>query len=608
VLKWAIGDKYLKFQRFNGEANEFNSIHLKIRNIHNSFDNNRLAHYTVKIYSALEKIVYPIGDLVVLLIKPLKKVSGLLKNLFGRIFSNLSSAFSSILGVASQVAAKIVTLARGFFVFESVIQVFSTLGKATSGLIRRFSKISGTIISTFFAVAQNVPAVINRIFSQLTALPGRILAIVQKIPAGISAAFSMMTSVARGAVNGISSAFTGLVSFFSGLGKSLVITFSAALGMLGGIVSGFGDFFVSAFGNVGVAIGWLQEQFKNLRSFATETYNALAAAFGRGDIEAAVQLAWATIKLIWVQGTGCLLSTWYWLVDTLLTTWASCVYKLSEILTTAWYGVQQFWIETVYTMSTIWAEFSGGVVSAWKTAEKTVAKGIGYLMAQIQGIDFNELSKVIDEDYNRQSKQRESAKSQRLVEIQKSRDSKMSSLESDKKGVLDILKSDFENNTGLRDAAYQAKLAAQQQELDAAKAAYDEAIKRARNPEIPQDQDQGGKTKPAFDQIKNQLEAAVQGFRAGTDLESKISVTGSFSAAAIASMGATSTMDRVANATEQSEKHLAKIASKEEKSKPAPEPKKEIHVAEPDDKAVAELKIHTRLLRDLSTKGGAVFV
>ncbi|MCL2306515.1 MAG: hypothetical protein FWC43_14345, partial [Planctomycetaceae bacterium] len=32
-----------------GEANEFNSIHLKIRNIHNSFDNNRLAHYTVKV-------------------------------------------------------------------------------------------------------------------------------------------------------------------------------------------------------------------------------------------------------------------------------------------------------------------------------------------------------------------------------------------------------------------------------------------------------------------------------------------------------------------------------------------------------------------------------
>ena len=261
-------------------------------------------------------------------------------------------------------------------------------------------------------------------------------------------------------------------------------------------------------------------------------------------------------------------------------------------------------------MSTIWAEFSGGVVSAWKTAEKAVAKGIGYLMAQIQGIDFNELSQTIDEDYNRQSRQREAAKGQKLAEIQKSRDSQISSLESGKQGVLDILKSDFENNAGLRDAAWQAKLAAQQQELDAAKAAYDEAIQRARNPEISETSPAGdGQTRPVFDQIKNQLEQVMQGFQAATDLESRISVTGSFSAAAVASMGAASTMDRVAKATEQSEKHLAKIADKEEKTKTDTTPKKEIHTDSDDNgQAVAELKIQTRLLRDLSTKGGAVFV
>jgi len=67
----------------------------------------------------------------------------------------------------------------------------------------------------------------------------------------------------------------------------------------------------------------------------------------------------------------------------------------------------------------------------------------------------------------------------------------------------------------------------------------------------------------------------------------------------------------VAKATEQSEKHLAKIAGKEEKTEGTTRgrPKKEIHADEPKDKdaAVAGLKIHTRLLRDLSTNGG-VFV
>jgi len=48
-VKMGSWGKCLKFRRFNGEANEFNPIHLKIGKIHNSFDNNRLAHYTVKL-------------------------------------------------------------------------------------------------------------------------------------------------------------------------------------------------------------------------------------------------------------------------------------------------------------------------------------------------------------------------------------------------------------------------------------------------------------------------------------------------------------------------------------------------------------------------------
>ena len=91
-------------------------------------------------------------------------------------------------------------------------------------------------------------------------------------------------------------------------------------------------------------------------------------------------------------------------------------------------------------------------------------------------------------------------------------------------------------------------------------------------------------------------------------LESKISTSGSFSAAEAQSMGVGSTMDRVAKASERSEKHLEKIAGKEEK--PAIVQKKEVQQEAPqEDKnpMLAELKIHTRILRDLSTNGG-VFV
>ena len=98
----------------------------------------------------------------------------------------------------------------------------------------------------------------------------------------------------------------------------------------------------------------------------------------------------------------------------------------------------------------------------------------------------------------------------------------------------------------------------------------------------------------------------MRGFNPSTDLESKVSVSGSFSAAAISSMGVGSSMDRVAKATEKSEKHLEKIANKEEKNELAANPKKEIHTAEQNEKdpALTEMKTQTRLLRDISTKGG----
>jgi hypothetical protein len=321
--------------------------------------------------------------------------------------------------------------------------------------------------------------------------------------------------------------------------------------------------------------------------------------------------------LIWIKGSTSLLSTWYWVVDTLQIAWANCVFKISELLTTAWYGVQAIWTDSVYTMQVAWTNFMNGIVQAWDYVSTTIAQGIGWIMAKIMGLDPNEMAATITEDYNNRTKQRQESGRSSIDALAQERNKRIAALEKEKQGTLDILKQDFENAAGVRNAAYEAKLAAQQQELDAAKAAYDEAIHRARNSDLPQageSQSLGDSLKSReqlswADSLRLKVEEAIGSFKPMTDLESRISVTGSFSAAAISSMGAGSTMDRVAKATEQSEKHLARIADKEEKTKSTATPKKESHAAEPDDKnpAVAELKVHTRLLRDLSTKGGAVF-
>jgi hypothetical protein len=259
-------------------------------------------------------------------------------------------------------------------------------------------------------------------------------------------------------------------------------------------------------------------------------------------------------------------------------------------------------------MLTVWAEFSHGIISAWKKAEESIAQGIGWIIAKMEGLDPNQMAQTIADDYSRQARDRENQKTQRLKEIQSDRDKRMGILENEKEGTLDILKSDFDKAAGIRNAAYQAKLAAQEAELAAAKAAYDEAINRAKNPPLDEE---GNAPETLVDKLNRKANELMRGL--DFNFGDKVSVTGSFSAAAIESMGVGSTMDRVAKATEQSEKHLAKIAARDDKKQN--EPKDASKTNEPAETpidgeglVVKELKQHTRYLRNLSDNGmGAKF-
>ncbi len=109
--------------------------------------------------------------------------------------------------------------------------------------------------------------------------------------------------------------------------------------------------------------------------------------------------------------------------------------------------------------------------------------------------------------------------------------------------------------------------------------------------------------------LQNKVQEAVKRFSANSDLGQKVSVSGSFSAAAIAAMGQGTVMDRVAKATEKSEKHLAKMAeqngTKDSGTKKTPE--KESAKNSDENIVVKELKQHTRYLRGMAQNGGRTF-
>ncbi|MDR3234434.1 MAG: phage tail tape measure protein [Planctomycetaceae bacterium] len=558
--------------------------------------------------AAFQGVVSIVRNVFTSVVSVIGGVVSTLGNVFSPILSLVNTVFggavcfiSGFVSALQNAAGWVVSLARNFFVIETGIQVFSLLSRAVSGVTGIFSMLTGGIIGTFLAVVQNIPSVIATIVRLFMAVPGSILSVFQRIPPIIGSIFSTAVGIVRGVVSGIGSVLTGLLSLMSGMWNGLAGIFVTVFNTLGSIVSGFGNFFVGVFASVGTAVDWLKDRFGSLCSFAAETFSVIAEVLGRGDIETAIQVIWASLKLIWVKGSTSLLSTWYWLTETLQTAWANCVFKVSELLTTAWFGVQQFWTETVYTMSTLWVEFANGVASAWKNAEKTIAQGIGYIIARMQGLDPNEMANIINEDYNRQAQQRENEKSQKLSAIQQPRDTKMSSLESDKQGTIGTLREDFDRNAAGRKNDYDTKIAAQESELQSAKNAYNEAINRAKNPVQPE-----GTEEPESlqDRLKSKAEEVMKGFKANTDFGSKVSVSGSFSAAAIQSMGFGSSMDRAAKAAEKSEKHLEKLVNKNDQpDKPQAKKKDEPDSDNGDEYTIRELKQQTRYLRDISEQG-----
>ncbi|MCL2120238.1 MAG: phage tail tape measure protein [Planctomycetaceae bacterium] len=568
----------------------------------------------------------------------LSAVMGFCASAFTAIGTVIASAFATAVSFIGSMLAPIVTY---------LVSVLSSLvASASIAIASLMTAVGGWIASVFAAMSPvlvvllSVAAAVGAVYLLVVSL-GKIGAIIGNILMGVvnvignclssilwlivsfgvsvaakflqcfswigSAIWGLVKQVGAVLASGVGRIVSGIRGALTSAWDAIVNTFKTAFNLIGDLVTAFGNFFLNTFHSVGTAVEWLREQFGTLCSFAVETYGALVAALGRGDIEAAIHLIWASIKLIWAQGSNAILSTWYWVIDTLQTAWASCVSKISELLTKAWYGVQETWTESVYSMQTIWAEFSHGVITAWKKAEEAIAQGIGWIIAKMEGFDPNAMAKTIAEDYNRQSRDRENQKTQRLKDIQSDRDKRMGLLEDEKQGTLDILQSDFDKAAGMRNAAYQAKLAAQQRELEAAKAAYDEAIQRAQNPPpVPE----GEEPETLVDKLKRKADEMMRGL--DFNFGDKVSVTGSFSAAAIESMGVGTTMDRVAKATEQSEKHLAKIAGKDDKKeKPQEAPKKEMQDDKPGEAeglVVKELKQHTRYLRDLSGNGlGAKF-
>lgn len=106
----------------------------------------------------------------------------------------------------------------------------------------------------------------------------------------------------------------------------------------------------------------LMSYFGELAAIVQQSFGAISAALSAGDIAAAGEVLWATLKLLWLQGT-----------DGIRTAWHNAVGGMVKIWFNVWAGIQQIWNVASSNLTRGWSyttEFFGTAWDTWVGAFK----------------------------------------------------------------------------------------------------------------------------------------------------------------------------------------------------------------------------------------------
>ena len=166
-------------------------------------------------------------------------------------------------------------------------------------------------------------------------------------------------------------------------------------------------YFTGALGNT---ISGVAAAFRGLASDLMATFGAIGDALSAGDIALAAKVLWAMLKMEWQKGVNWLTETWIGFKEIFLGTWTDAVYGLAGIMTSGWALMQQGWNCLVTGMSAAWTIFTDSVVAGWSSASNWVSKrwiDLMELMGQYDPQTAEGAKKILDEDFNRASQQRQ---------------------------------------------------------------------------------------------------------------------------------------------------------------------------------------------------------
>lgn len=319
----------------------------------------------------------------------------------------------------------------------------------------------------------------------------------------------------------------GFAAAVTSLGLSIQITGFAvggivsALGLLLnpitlaiGAVAGLAYWFATStkWGNQMVAS--LAGAFTQLKDIAVETFGGIADSLAAGNFSLAAKVAWAGLKLIWLEGTQWLRQKWSDFKDFYLRTTTEAVF-----------GAMRIWTMLKTKAVELWTQM--------ETQAKSIGEAIGHWLTR-----SSDPSLAADQDRAHMSA---------MDHIQRGGQARLSQIVADEKKALEKIEAARATAQGTRDAEYNKEIEQRKKNLEAAKAEL--AALREKAAQEKKDKEDPPKFTPE--------EFKVPGLDSALDNKS---ARGTFSAdAVIALQGGGGFEEETAKNTKETVKKLAEI-------------------------------------------------
>ena len=391
----------------------------------------------------------------------------------------------------------------------------------------------------------------NRGAVVMAATVGSVLLGVGTVIAGVGSAFY----VASIAVGGIASAF-GVLTAALAATKVMALAMWGALftplGAIAAVVALVAANWLVFSGNGAAAIQFLKDAIGTLASDFGEAFGAISTAMAAGDISAAVNVLWATLKLEWQRGVNALMGYWNEFKSLFLYAVNATFYGAVSIINNLWAGVETIFVSVVNGLFNAWGQLTGFLQKTWNST-------IGFIQVAwlrfknmfVEDVDIEAKIKAANDNTAAANKAVDEATKTKVQQNNEGADQRKSQIERDRAGADEELRKALaEKDAGMTEANRKAiaeSEAALQKAKDEFKASVDKAnSSKASNLSTPIPKP--GVTTPTLEQ------QAL-----------KMSAGGTFSA--FGGQGvAGGALDRTAKATEETAKNTKEI---KKKTKPA---------------------------------------